>query len=228
MKKIFPVFLATIFILASICFAQEIPKTIACEQIVTAPNMPKMQMKLYMKESNVRLETKTPDGKEMIMIKKGDKMITVYPDKKIAMQMPMSKEAMEKMGAKTPDYTGSEEKLKEYLDKISQYKVGEETIDGRLCDVYEIKNDDGKNSKVWLAKDIHWPLKTIATDSKGDTIVEFKNIKLNEPVDDSLFEVPAGMNFVNMDAMMQGAQQMMNSPEFKDNMKKMMEQYKKD
>lgn len=210
------------------CFAQEEINSLSCDQVVNAPDVGQMTMKFYMKDKGgkVRIETEA-QGKKILMIKKGNRMITVYPEQNMAMEIPMSEEQMAKMNQGFSQFGGDPSQFREYLEKMNMAKVGEESVGGKPCDVYEFPSGDGK-AKAWMLKDSHFPAKTIIPTSKGDTVVEFKNIKINESISDDLFMVPPGVQVMDMGDMMKGAQQMMNEPGMKEKMQQMMNKYKKD
>jgi hypothetical protein len=74
--------------------------------------------------------------------------------------------------------------------------VGTETVDGQPCDVYE--SVEGTTTvKTWVAKSNGFPVKSEVTTPQGVIKSEFKNVKVGG-VPDSLFELPAGMEIVDM------------------------------
>ena len=74
--------------------------------------------------------------------------------------------------------------------------TGTETVDGQLCDVYE-KTESFGTIKTWIAKSNGFPVKSETTTSLGVSKTEFKNVKIGG-VPDSLFELPAGVQVVDM------------------------------
>ena len=79
----------------------------------------------------------------------------------------------------------------ENAEQIIPVKVGTETVDGKLCDVYQW-TFEGSSTKQWIWKEKSFPVKMEATTSSGTTIIEYKNIVFG-PLADSLFQLPAGV-----------------------------------
>ena len=94
-------------------------------------------------------------------------------------------------------------------------KVGEETIGGRLCDIYswrglmpppppgETKPLVGPESKLWLSRDHKIPMKRVRTSpGPGDKtyVSTAKNIEVGIDIPDSMFQAPKGMKIVEMPA----------------------------
>ena len=79
-------------------------------------------------------------------------------------------------------------------DQIYPTYLGTETIDGKLCDVYEWSYTGG-SGKYWVWKEKSFPVKAEATTSSGTTIMEYKNIVFG-PLSDSLFQLPAGVQIM--------------------------------
>ncbi|MDP2922394.1 MAG: hypothetical protein Q8O30_01560 [Candidatus Omnitrophota bacterium] len=63
--------------------------------------------------------------------------------------------------------------------------VGQEVIDGRLCDIVE-GQVAGMTVKTWNAKDIDFPLKQ----EVFGTTTYYKDVEVDIPLDDKLFELP--------------------------------------
>jgi hypothetical protein len=79
-------------------------------------------------------------------------------------------------------------------DQIIPVKVGTETIDGKLCDVYQWTYQ-GTTTKEWIWKDKSFPIKMESTSSSGTTTIEYKNIVFGTLSND-LFQLPAGVEIV--------------------------------
>lgn len=106
---------------------------------------------------------------------KTKKSYTLYPDLKKYMELPVV------------DNDGKE-------PKMTKKKIGEEVVDGRNCDKYqvEITDDDGKTFQglIWEPKDIKgFIVKSEFEDGNGRQTMELKNLKLVTPPA-SLFEIP--------------------------------------
>ena len=66
--------------------------------------------------------------------------------------------------------------------------IGEETIDGKVCLVFEWTTD-GVHTKWWLWKAKGFPIKAVMTTPEGVTTMEFSNIEFGD-IPDSEFEFP--------------------------------------
>ena len=81
---------------------------------------------------------------------------------------------------------------------ITCKKVGEEPVNGRTCDHWQITDKNGKVSNVWIDQKLHFPIKTVSEDST----LELSNIQEGEP-SASLFQIPPGYTKMDMGSMMQ-------------------------
>jgi prepilin-type processing-associated H-X9-DG protein len=79
----------------------------------------------------------------------------------------------------------------ENANQIVPVKVGTETIDGNLCDVYQW-TFEGSSMKEWIWKEKSFPIKMETTTSSGTTTIEYQNIVFGT-LSDSLFQLPAGV-----------------------------------
>jgi hypothetical protein len=96
-----------------------------------------------------------------------------YPDQNIACQIPIDQTTENPM---------------DDVDQIIPVKVGTETIDGKLCDVYQW-TFDSSSMKEWIWKEKSFPIRMEATTSGGTMIQEYKNIVFGN-LSDSLFTIP--------------------------------------
>ena len=78
-------------------------------------------------------------------------------------------------------------------------KVGTEVVNGRSCDHWEMTDNNGTVSNVWIDQKLHFPIKRV---SQGSTS-ELTNVK-EGPQDPSLFQVPSGYTKMDINSMMQG------------------------
>jgi outer membrane lipoprotein-sorting protein len=82
----------------------------------------------------------------------------------------------------------------ESSDQIYPTYVDTETVDNKLCDVYQYTGPDG-STKVWVWKDKSFPIRMESTTSSGTTIEECSNIVFGTLSDD-LFQLPAGVQII--------------------------------
>jgi len=79
-------------------------------------------------------------------------------------------------------------------DEIYPIKVSTETLDGKLCDVYQWTYAEG-SGKYWVWREKSFPIKMEMTTSSGIMIMEYKNIVIGT-LSDSLFQLPAGVQIM--------------------------------
>jgi outer membrane lipoprotein-sorting protein len=147
-----------------------------------------MQGKIYVKGEKARLESSTPLG-PVISILRLDKnaMWMLMPGQKTYMEMPFDKEAY----AKALNIPALE---------ASQKLPGTETINGYDTERYEttVKTDGQEmKSTMWVSKNLGVPLKIETADKSF--VQEYKDIR-EGGVDDALFELPAGYKKMTMPA----------------------------
>ncbi len=78
--------------------------------------------------------------------------------------------------------------------------LGEETLDGKACVIYEFTTADAK-SKAWIDKATGFPIKTEATQDGQVVSARFTNVVIGN-VDESLFTLPAGTEVLDMSGLM--------------------------
>ena len=102
---------------------------------------------------------------------------TWYPDLNIACQDPNSQ---------------GQDLVTENTDQIIYTYLGPDTIDGKLCDVYQHPPQD-LSTKVWIWKEKSFPVRMeIPKSGFYDSIMELKNIVFG-PLSDSLFTIPSSV-----------------------------------
>ena len=79
----------------------------------------------------------------------------------------------------------------ENANQIVPVKVGTETIDGKLCDVYQWTYQ-GSTAKEWVWREKSFPIRMETTTSSGTSTLEYENIVFGT-LSDSLFQLPAGV-----------------------------------
>jgi hypothetical protein len=129
------------------------------------------------------------DGEDKSRMEVMDQIIIVRKDKgkmwmlskstKTAMEMPINDEMLKDMN-------------KARVDRSKLKQIGEETVDGYVCDKY-LTTGSGPAATTWVAKENGLPIKIQA----AGTVIEFKNIKVGkQPA--SLFEVDPGYKLTQM------------------------------
>ncbi len=74
--------------------------------------------------------------------------------------------------------------------------VGQETIDGKKCTVIEMTDDNGY-TKMWVWEQYGFPLKMEMIIEGNQINYEYKNVSF-DTISDSVFEVPAGVQIIDM------------------------------
>lgn len=184
MLKKFTFILLIVFLFAGTVQAIEF----SADSVTTQKSGEKMTGKVYFKPDRFRMDMKVHE--DMVVITRVDKKVAwnIMPKEKMYMEMPFDLKNKPKV----------EEKFE---GEIERKQVGAETIDGHPTKKYLITYKIGnKTDQVyqWMATDINFPVKTAAID--GSWSQEFRNIKMG-PQPNSLFEVPAGYQKMQMPAM---------------------------
>lgn len=82
----------------------------------------------------------------------------------------------------------------ENSNQIMPTYLGTDTVDGKLCDVYQYTLE-GATAKVWVWKEKSFPIKMETTTSGTTTTIEYQNIVFGT-LSDSLFQLPAGVQIM--------------------------------
>ncbi len=81
-------------------------------------------------------------------------------------------------------------------------KVGQATVDGKTCDVYQSQSADGSTSSTnYLYRDV--PIRSIVQSPQGQTVVEYRNLRIGY-VPASRFELPANAQVTSMEDLLKG------------------------
>lgn len=144
----------------------------------------KQKVKVYVKGDRMREEMVDAFGQKQILITSPGKGQTfmLYPETKAYMAIPA-------VAALSP--VGQDE---EALKKIGRRRlVGQESVNGYLCDKVEIVFHNTYRGKMilWVARKLNYPIRMIQVDGPpvGTFSRELTNIK-EGAVEDSLFRVP--------------------------------------
>ena len=173
--------LGVILSAAATLFALEGISSLSCDMTIDSPMTGKMTGKMFIKGEKSRVEMEA-QGTKTINIIEGDKAYSYMPDQNIAMVLPLAQ-------------------AKEQVPMVKDYKtdcqrLGEETIDGRICGIYDCV-EDGNKAKLWVAQDLDFPVKIEAA---GATTT-YRNINIGVALEDSLFVLPAGVEVQDISQM---------------------------
>ncbi len=148
--------------------------------------------KIYVKGKKSRVDMNMM-GQPTRTISRLDKQTVwvVQPNQGFYMEMPVN--------PGSPELIGDDKELQKYASKK---KVGSETVNGHKCDKYEITYHDPGLGKMttWISKKLNFPIKVIQKGPQGQSTVEYRNIQTGN-VKDSLFELPPGLQKMQMPAM---------------------------
>ncbi|MGE5544328.1 MAG: hypothetical protein ACM3UW_05080 [Bacillota bacterium] len=160
------------------------------DAVTTAAGMEPVTTKVWVKAGNMRVEMDIPEGggKMISIVNSSEGFVYSYAaDEQVATKMPL---AQSEVDTTTPqDYSQS-------MKPESMKYIKTETLDGKECLVYEVTDQDN-TGKVWLWKDYGIPLRVEVTDEGEEMVMEYKNVQVTE-LDDSLFELPAGIEVMDI------------------------------
>lgn len=159
--------------------------SLQCDMITetAAKNLPvtKIEGKYFIKGKKIRMESNSPAG-ALIFLFDGQKGFQYFPAQNKAIRVSQLEVMKQQISER-------------YKNDLSKTIVGQEDIDGRLCDIYRINDPNMGTINSWVARDINFPVKQ----ETGMFKSYFKNIKTDLPLDDSLFELPAGVEIEEKD-----------------------------
>lgn len=152
------------------------------------------QSRVSMKDQLFRTEM-TLDGQESIILRNAQGTYTVMPSEGMAMKVAMLRPGQGPVrGAE--NYT-------QYLAEREAEKIGSETIDGRACDVYRyVEPETGETASVWVWKEHMFPVRFETDTAEGQSVTELSNIRLGAAISDEAFELPAGVQVMDLGAFM--------------------------
>jgi outer membrane lipoprotein-sorting protein len=132
-------------------------------------------------------------GTQQVSISRLDKgVVWVLMPGQMYMEMPLS------AGGEDSLLT-DQKKLEEVATKED---LGKEKVNGYACDKYRFTFNDKSMGTMtqWFSKKLNFPIKSVMMGSQGEISTEYKNIN-EQKLADSLFEVPAGYNKMQMQGM---------------------------
>src|SRR6266404_8339333 len=154
-----------------------------------------------------RVAFKLPDGSDLIYLEQGDKHIVLAPGRKQYAELTPEATGFQLQKLMTPG------QLVSYLEKLRGVeRVGDDTMNGRTADKYRYASTTNTSTSagqvnteafVYVDKETGLPLRSeLYTEASGNVqgvkgakiVVEMRDISTN--VDDSLFQVPPGLNQV--------------------------------
>ena len=208
MKKIIQLIclVSLVCLVGSFVKAEEIT-TMSFDQIITSSRGETMTSKVWIKGEKMRME-QIAEGEKMIALLKEGTMYLYYPAQKMAMKMDISAGAGQG-GQENP------KDMMEYLKSVKAKPLGQEKIEGKLCNVYQITYSQtglpakalakaGAKSKIWVWKEKKFPLKSVMTLGSETITTRYRNVQMDISIPDSYFELPPGTQTMDMSQMMPG------------------------
>lgn len=149
--------------------------------------------KFWVKGENMRSEMESPDGSGTLtnIINASQQEAFMILGGEMAMRIDISQatEGVTMPGEAYEDVDASRAQL-----------VGYEKVNDKDCAVFEV-SEGSNNVKYWIWEEYGFPVKTEITADGQTTTVEYKNVKVEE-IPDSMFEIPAGIEILDMNGMM--------------------------
>lgn len=157
------------------------------DSVVTAPGADEVTIHVWLEGDRMRTDSEITGGETVVtLIDVGaGTMYLYYPAMNMAMEVPFDPEAAESPLAESqsiPDY---------------DYEIiGIETMSGMEC--LRVEYTSGQATvKMWIWTEYGFPIRTEVTISGSTTIAECQNIEFKD-IEDSMFELPAGVTIVEL------------------------------
>ena len=169
--------------------------------------IPSLSAEVARNGADRRVSFKLPDGSDLIYLEQGDKHIVIAPGRKQYAELTPEATGFQLQKLMTPG------QLVSYLEKLKGVeRVGEEQMGGRTADKYRYATTTNTSTSagevkseafVYVDKETGLPLRAeLYTEASGSVqgvkgakiVAEMRDISTN--VDESLFQVPAGLNKV--------------------------------
>jgi outer membrane lipoprotein-sorting protein len=146
----------------------------AADMVIAPRGVEPMKAKIFVKDDKVRQETSNADETQVMIVLLDKKMMwMIMPEGKT-----YTEEPYQAAGKTFEEWTADKEKNAKFL--------GEETVSGIPCKKYAVI-EDGERMVFWLPVQFPIPVRI----ENSEITIEYQNIQLG-PLDDSLFELPAG------------------------------------
>jgi len=169
--------------------------------------IPSLSAEVARNGADRRISFKLPDGSDLIYLEQGTKHIVIMPGRKQYAELTPEATGFQLQKLMTPGQIVS------YLEKLKGVeRVGEEKMNGRVADKYRYATTTNTSTSAgevkseaffYIDKDTGLPLRAqLSSEASGSVqgvkgakiVAEMRDISTN--VDDSLFQVPAGLNQV--------------------------------
>lgn len=153
-----------------------------------------MTAKVSLKDELFRMET-TAEGQTAIILHNREGTFTVMPSEGMAM-----KTAARHPGQRPIRGAGN---YAQYLKERQAERIGAETVGGYACDIYRFLDpEDGSTVTAWVWKDKTFPVRFEIDGADGKMLVELSNLQLGATIPDADFQLPAGVEVMDLGALM--------------------------
>ena len=190
LKNIFRVFLfSALILLPSLGYAGN--QTVYYTQIVkTDYGVRDAIVRVWVKDEKMRMESDA-GGEKFILINREDGVYNYIPSQNMLTKIPRIEQKM--------NYVDDAEDFISYLKTVNAKVVGEEEINGLNCDIYEYFDTDSDSQVIaWVWKEKSFPIKIEIKNYFGKTSVFFDDVRINEPIPESFFELPQDAILIDM------------------------------
>lgn len=147
------------------------------------------ESKVSMKDRLFRMEM-AMGGQTSIIIRNAEGTFTYMPAEGMAMKTPHLRPGQGPLSG-ADNYA-------QYLEQNHAEKTGSETVDGHACDIYRYNDPEGGMTTVWVWTEKMFPIK-YQTDS---SLTELSNIEVGAAIPDDQFQLPAGVQVMDMGNLM--------------------------
>lgn len=156
--------------------------TAVYDQEVSIKGTPVAVFNVMLQDKNMKAKT-TINGVDTYMVRNETGIYNYVPAQKQALKLPV--ESGPNISDDLPNYPEFLKKNNAVLKKTEQYA-------GVECDVYEFTDPlINASSRAWLWKEKNFPVRIEVDAPEGLTAVDFKNIKIGEPINAEEFVIPA-------------------------------------
>jgi outer membrane lipoprotein-sorting protein len=157
-------------------------KTIMDDEVIMAA--------VVLQDRKFRMES-VQEGITSVAIRNEQGLFSYLPEERIVIRLP----------ALETSQGGVVEELEDYLSYVNERNgtiLRQETLDGKLCDVYQfVDPESGGATTAWIWKEREFPLRLETDGPDGRIVVELRNIRFDVPVSPSMFEIPDGYEVVD-------------------------------
>ena len=91
----------------------------------------------------------------------------------------------------------------QYLEERRAERIGAETVDGFACDIYRFTDPEaGGTITAWVWKEKMFPIRFEIEGADGNMLVELSNLQLGTNIPDAAFQLPDGVQVMDMGSLM--------------------------